>query len=111
MLTDSFQIADAITETGEIVNIDGAGTRVAMTSYGRKPAHIVDKNKITPTLESALYRDRHVANRHTDRLTLLLNWRVLTRDCAPAQIHPIQKLLPQDVSPQENASNLDSSQE
>lgn len=54
--------ANAVTESGEIVNIDGTGNRVAMTAFGPKVCYyIVGKNKITPTLEAALHRARNVA--------------------------------------------------
>lgn len=54
--------ANAVSETGEIVNIDMTGNRVAMTAFGpRECYYIVGKNKITPTLADALYRAKHVA--------------------------------------------------
>lgn len=54
--------ANAISETGEIVNIDGTGNRVAMTAFGpRECYYIVGKNKITPDLVSALDRAKNVA--------------------------------------------------
>lgn len=54
--------ANAVTESGEIVNIDGTGNRVAMTAFGPKTCYyIVGRNKITPTLEDALRRARNVA--------------------------------------------------
>ena len=54
--------ANAIAETGEIVNIDGKGNRVASTLYGHKRLYIVaGKNKVQPTLEDAIYRARNVA--------------------------------------------------
>ena len=54
--------ANAVTEAGQIVNIDATGNRVAMTAFGPKTCyHIVGKNKITATLEEALHRCRNVA--------------------------------------------------
>jgi L-lactate utilization protein LutB len=54
--------ANAVSETGEIVNIDGTGNRVAMMSYGPEVCYYVTgKNKITPDLPSALYRCKNVA--------------------------------------------------
>ena len=54
--------ANAISETGEIVNIDGTGNRVAMTTYGPDTCYyIVGKNKILPTLEEAIHRAKHVS--------------------------------------------------
>jgi hypothetical protein len=54
--------ANALSETGEIVNIDGTGNRVAMTVYGPDVCYyIVGKNKILPTLEEAIHRARNVS--------------------------------------------------
>ena len=53
---------NAIAETGEIINIDGTGNRVAAISHGHEKVYlIVGENKITPTFEEALYRARNVA--------------------------------------------------
>lgn len=54
--------ANAVSETGEIVNIDGTGNRVAMTAFGPRACYyVVGKNKIMPTLADALYRAKNVA--------------------------------------------------
>ncbi len=54
--------ANALSETGQIVNIDGTGNRVAMTAFGPQTCYyVVGKNKITPSLEDAIYRSRNVA--------------------------------------------------
>lgn len=54
--------ANAIAETGEIVNIDGMGNRIAATTFGHKRLYIVaGKNKVCPDLESAIHRARNVA--------------------------------------------------
>lgn len=54
--------ANAVTETGEIVNIDGTGNRVAMTAFGPEVCYyIVGKNKITPTIGEAYSRCKNVA--------------------------------------------------
>ena len=53
---------NAVSETGEIVNIDGTGNRIAMTAYGPKECYyIVGKNKIMPTLADAMDRAKNVA--------------------------------------------------
>lgn len=53
---------NAIAETGEIVNIDYTGNRVAATNYGpRKVYFVVGENKVAPTLERAVWRARNVA--------------------------------------------------
>ena len=54
--------ANAVTETGEIVNIDMTGNRVAMTSFGPESCYyIIGRNKITPDLTAAIHRCRNVA--------------------------------------------------
>ena len=54
--------ANAIAETGEIINIDGLGNRVASTLFGHKKLYIVaGRNKIAPTYDEALWRARNVA--------------------------------------------------
>lgn len=53
---------NAIAETGEIVNIDGTGNRVAMTAFGPECCYyVVGKNKITPNVEAAIHRSKNVA--------------------------------------------------
>ena len=54
--------ANALAETGEIVNIDGNGNRVAETCFGHERVYfVVGRNKIVPTLADALDRARNVA--------------------------------------------------
>ena len=54
--------ANAIAETGEIVNIDGSGNRVAATLYNHeRVVYVVGVNKIAPDLESAVFRARNIA--------------------------------------------------
>ncbi len=54
--------ANAISSTGELVNIDGHGNRVAALCYGpTQIIVIVGINKVTPDLESAIKRARNVA--------------------------------------------------
>ena len=58
-----FTSANAVSMTGEIVNIDGSGNRVAMTIYGPEQVYyIVGRNKIMPDRESALHRAKNVAS-------------------------------------------------
>lgn len=66
--------ANGVSETGEIVNIDGYGNRVAPTIYGPQRVFlVVGKNKIAPNLNGAIDRARNIAaplnarrlNRHT----------------------------------------------
>ena len=54
--------ANAITEDGQILNIDGRGNRLAGLVYGRKTVYIVaGTNKICPDFESAVFRARNTA--------------------------------------------------
>lgn len=66
--------ANGVSETGEIVNIDGYGNRVAPTIYGPERVFlVVGRNKIAPDLTGAIDRARNIAaplnarrlNRHT----------------------------------------------
>lgn len=54
--------ANAIAETGEIINIDGRGNRLAGQVFGEKTVYIIaGTNKICPDFESAVYRARNTA--------------------------------------------------
>ena len=61
---------NALAETGELVNIDGAGNRVASTVYGHQAVYfVVGSNKIVPDYDSALWRLRNVvAPKNAQRL-------------------------------------------
>lgn len=53
---------NALSQTGEMVNIDGTGNRVAASLFGSQEVFFVlGVNKITPDLASAIYRARNVA--------------------------------------------------
>lgn len=53
---------NGIAETGEIINIDGTGNRVAATLYDREKVYLVaGVNKVAPTYEEALWRARNIA--------------------------------------------------
>ena len=55
--------ANALSETGEIVNIDGNGNRIASMFYGHERViFIVGVNKLTPDLPAAIDRARNVAS-------------------------------------------------
>lgn len=55
--------ANAVAETGELVNIDGNGNRVASTLFGRSVVYfVVGRNKIAPDLDKAIWRARNVAS-------------------------------------------------
>ena len=54
---------NAISEQGEIVNIDNTGNRVAACTFGcEKVYFIIGENKISPNLEQAIHRARNVAS-------------------------------------------------
>ena len=54
--------ANAISEDGEIFNIDGTGNRIAATVFGHEKVFIVaGVNKIAPDFDAALKRARNVA--------------------------------------------------
>ena len=54
--------ANGLAETGEIVNIDGAGNRVAATLFGHEKVYfVIGRNKLAPTYEEALWRARNIA--------------------------------------------------
>lgn len=54
--------ANAISQDGVIVNIDGNGNRVAAITWGPKRViHVIGLNKVAPTVEAALARARSTA--------------------------------------------------
>lgn len=63
LLCDSYVMsANAISEDGQLVNIDRVGNRVAAMMYGPKNVIVIaGMNKIAPTLEDAIVRARHYA--------------------------------------------------
>ena len=55
--------ANGLAESGEIVNIDGTGNRVASTIFGHEEVYfLVGSNKIAPDYDAALWRARNVAS-------------------------------------------------
>ncbi len=53
---------NAISEEGEIVNIDNTGNRVAAITYGPEKIYLlIGENKVAENLERAIYRARNVA--------------------------------------------------
>lgn len=54
---------NGVAETGELINIDGTGNRVAATMYGHEELYlIIGVNKIEPDYEKALWRARNIAS-------------------------------------------------
>ena len=64
MFTDVYlSSANGLAETGEIVNIDGNGNRVAATLFGHEKVYfVIGRNKLAPTYEEALWRARNIAS-------------------------------------------------
>ena len=64
MFTDVYlSSANGLAETGEIINIDGIGNRVAATLFGHeKVIFVIGRNKRVPTYEEALWRARNIAS-------------------------------------------------
>lgn len=53
---------NGLAETGEIINIDGTGNRVASTIFGHEEVYfIVGRNKLAPDYDKALWRARNIA--------------------------------------------------
>lgn len=84
--------ANAIAQTGEIINIDGFGNRIASTLYGKKKVFfIVGKNKIAETYDDAIFRARNIAAplnaRRLDAKTPCASGELKCHDCSsPARI-------------------------
>ena len=54
---------NGLAETGELINIDGTGNRVASTLYGHRRVYfVVGANKIAPDYDAALWRARNIAS-------------------------------------------------
>lgn len=54
---------NGLAETGEIINIDGTGNRVASIFYGHKKVYLViGKNKLAKDYDQALWRARNIAS-------------------------------------------------
>ena len=63
---------NAVTEDGQLVNLDMIGNRVAAITFGpRKVVILIGRNKIVPDLESAMYRIKdYAAPTNTMRLDM-----------------------------------------
>ena len=63
---------NGLAETGELINIDGTGNRLASTLYGHDKVYfIVGRNKLAPTVDEALWRARNIAGpKNAHRLQL-----------------------------------------
>lgn len=57
-----FTSVNGVAETGELVNLDGTGNRLAGSLFGHRKVYFVfGSNKIEPTLERAIWRTRNIA--------------------------------------------------
>ena len=55
--------ANGLAETGEIINIDGAGNRVSESIFGHKKVYfVIGKNKLAEDYDKALWRARNIAS-------------------------------------------------
>lgn len=63
---------NGLAETGELVNIDGAGNRVAATLFGHEKVYfVIGRNKLAPTYDEAVLRARNVASpKNAQRLNM-----------------------------------------
>ena len=62
-LRDMLTSVNGLAETGELINIDGTGNRVASTIFGHEEVYfLVGSNKIAPDYDAALWRARNVAS-------------------------------------------------
>ena len=54
--------ANGLAETGEIINIEGAGNRVSESIFGHKKVYfVIGKNKLAEDYDKALWRARNIA--------------------------------------------------
>lgn len=63
MTTETYvSSVNGLSETGEIINIDGTGNRVASTIFGHSRLFlVVGSNKLALTFEEAMWRARNIA--------------------------------------------------
>ncbi len=54
---------NGLSETGELVNIDGSGNRLASSLFGPKKIYfVIGRNKLAPDLPAAIARARNIAS-------------------------------------------------
>ena len=54
---------NGLAETGELINIDGTGNRVASSLFGHEAVYfVVGRNKLAPDYDAALWRARNIAS-------------------------------------------------
>lgn len=79
--------ANGIAKTGEIINIDGTGNRVASTLFGHEKVYIIaGVNKVREDYESALHRARNIASplnaRRLNMATPCASGELFCHDCS-----------------------------
>ena len=84
-----FCSANAISSTGEIVNVDGVGNRTNAMSFGPKKVIIVaGANKVVDTLDDALKRLKEIAPLNIKRLGSHKTPCLETGRCMDCQVQP-----------------------
>ena len=86
--------ANAITQDGVIVNIDGRGNRVAAITWGpHNVIHVIGLNKVAPTIEAALARARNCkidgVCHNCNSPQCICNYVHFTRNSFPAHRHTV----------------------
>jgi len=81
--------ANGVSESGQIINIDGKGNRVANMSYGHERVYIIiGVNKIAPTDAEALWRAKNIASpknaRRVNATTPCAQGEIICHDCKAA---------------------------
>ncbi len=81
---------NGLSAQGQLINIDGAGNRIAATAYGRKTVYfLVGANKIAESFDAALYRARNIAAplnaRRLGRKTPCATGELKCHDCSSPQ--------------------------
>ena len=78
--------ANGVSESGQIINIDGTGNRVVNMAYGHERVYvIIGVNKIAATDEMALWRARNIASpknaRRIGKKTPCVQGELICHDC------------------------------
>ena len=79
--------ANGVSESGQVINIDGRGNRVANMCYGHEALYfIIGTNKIAPSDAEAMWRARNIASpknvRRLERKTPCAAGDLVCHDCS-----------------------------
>lgn len=97
-----FLSANAVSEDGNIVNIDGTGNRLAGSLFGHeKVYYVIGENKIGGTLEEAIHRARNIAS---PKNALSLHCET---PCAMAVVQRLEQKYRETVSAEEPLDELE----